>query len=80
MADQGPIENAQRLIDQLYAHEQSLPRDRIVEAASRAEIAPDVMTYFNHLPDGQYTRDQLVNQIDTMIRERGRERAVGLLR
>jgi hypothetical protein len=72
--------DADRVIDDAYGGNPNarIPRQRIYEAAVKAKIVPDVMYYFDHLPDKQYTKSELINELNRMVRERGREKEVGL--
>jgi ATPase subunit of ABC transporter with duplicated ATPase domains len=74
------IENADRVIDELCgsnAH-QRVPRDKIFKAAEQAKIVPDVMYYFNHLPEKYYSKQELIDELNRMVRERDRVKEVGV--
>ena len=72
--------NANRVINELYGSNpnQKIHKQRIYEAAVKAPIAPDVMYYFTHLPDRDYTRKELIDELNRMVKARGREKEVGL--
>lgn len=72
--------HADRVIDELYGSNpnQQIPKSRIVEAAAKAPIAPDVMTYFTRLADRSYTKKELIDAMNADVRARHREQAVGL--
>ncbi|HLH73324.1 MAG TPA: hypothetical protein VKX96_08565, partial [Chloroflexota bacterium] len=57
---------------------QKIPKDKIVEAAAKAPIVPDVMTYFTRLPEGSYTKKELIDSLNQDVKSRHREAAVGL--
>ncbi len=72
--------HADRVIDELYRENPNQPisKSRIVEAASKAPIVPDVMVYFTHLPDRSYTKQDLIETLNRAVKARHREAAVGL--
>jgi len=72
--------NADRVINELYGSNpnQKIPKQRIYEAAVKAPIVPDVMYYFTHLPDRDYTKKELIDELNSMVKARGREKEVGL--
>ncbi len=72
--------NADRVIDELYGGNpnQKIHKQKIFQAAANASIAPDVMTYFSHLPDREYTKRELIDQLNSEVKARGREKQVGL--
>ncbi|HLG50406.1 MAG: hypothetical protein IRY83_09200 [Chloroflexi bacterium] len=71
---------ADRVINELYGSEpdRKLPKSVIFEAAAKAPIAPDVMTYFTHLEDRAYTRKELLDALNKQVKARHREQAIGL--
>lgn len=79
MAEQPSLHDAEQAIDHLYAGNTSISRDQIHEATAKAKIDPDLMRFFDHLPQGSYSRDQLVHTINDMIKKAGREHVVGQL-
>jgi hypothetical protein len=72
--------HANRVIDELYRDNpgKKIPKQKIYEAASKASIVPDLMTYFSHLPDREFTRQELIDQLNSEVRARGRADEVGL--
>lgn len=79
MAEQPSLHDAEQVINRLYSGNNSVSRDTIHEATAKATIDPDLMRFFDHLPQGSYTRDQLVHTINDMIQRAGREKVVGQL-
>ena len=75
------IDNARKMVDELYqGHERDkLSRQEIYDAAVRAPLTPDVMIYFNQLPDGEYDKRKLTRTINHEITMRNRSDQVGLL-
>ncbi|HEY8475240.1 MAG TPA: hypothetical protein VIN09_00070 [Chloroflexota bacterium] len=74
------IEHAERVIDEVFRGRERVGKQEIFQKAAEASIAPDVMYYFRHLPEKEYTKRELVETINRMIRERGRQEEVGLLK
>lgn len=72
--------HADRVIDQLYRAnpEQQIPLETICESVAAASVAPDVITFFRHIPNQAYNRRDLITALNNLIRERGREKHVGL--
>lgn len=72
--------NADRVIEELYGSnpEQKIPKKTIVDAAAKAPIAPDVMTYFTHLEDRSYSKKDLIDTLNAAVKARHREKAIGL--
>lgn len=79
MAEQPSLHDAEQVINQLYSGHNGISRDSIYDAAAKATIDPDLMRFFDHLPQGSYTRDQLVHTINDMIQKAGRANVVGQL-
>ena len=71
---------ADLVIDDMYGDNpnQKIDKQPIFEAAAKAPIAPDVMTYFTHLPDQSFTKKELIDALNTQVKARQREAAVGL--
>lgn len=72
--------HADRVINDVFGGDSNrkISREEIQQAASRAKIVPDVQYYFDHLPQGSYSKQELIDRMNAMIRERGREKEVGL--
>ncbi len=74
-----PMRTIERMLDDLYRTRERLSKEEIFKRAEAEPIPPDWMYYFRHLPEGMYTRKELVETINRMIKERGREQALGLI-
>lgn len=72
--------NANMVIDELYGNNpnQKIPLKTILEAEAKASVAPDVLTYFRHIPDKEYTKQELIEALNALVKARHREHAVGL--
>ena len=72
--------NADRVIDDLYGNNpnQKIPLEKIQDAEAKASVVPDVITYFRRIPDKSYTKQELIDALNAVVRERGREKEVGL--
>ncbi len=54
-----------------------LSKEEIRQAASRFQFAPDVEVFFKEIPEGSYSEDELIDQLNRVITSRGREQAIG---
>jgi hypothetical protein len=80
MTQQAAIAEVTRVIDGLYAApSERVPRNDIYAHAVAAELPPDLMSHFDRLPEGEYERDELIETLNQMIRERGEEHSLGLI-
>ena len=52
-----------RIVDGLYEGHDEIGRDDIYRRVEAQNVSPEVMTYFSHLPEGDYTLDELVDEI-----------------
>ncbi len=81
MALEQATENAERTLDEIFkGGQEKLSRDGVMTAMRRATVAPDLMYYFDRLPEGEYTREKLVQTVNRMIQELGRQREIGELK
>ncbi|MEV5409098.1 hypothetical protein AB0K60_09710 [Thermopolyspora sp. NPDC052614] len=80
MTQQTAIAEVTRVIDGLYATpSERVTRNDIHAHAVAADLAPDLMVHFDHLPEGDYERDELIETLNQMIRDRGEEKTLGLI-
>ncbi len=82
MAMEQDVRRVEHMLDDLYGGgSDCVPADEIFKRAERATLAPDMRYYFNRnrLKDDCYSRQALVNNVNQMIKERGREQEVGLI-
>jgi hypothetical protein len=79
MATDETLRSISRIIDGLYEGRDEIGRNEIYGRVTAQEVAPEVLTYFSHLPDGDYTLDELVDQIDGEIDEADETGDLGLL-
>lgn len=68
-----------RIIDALYEGRDEIGRDEIYRHVEAQHVAPEVMTYFSHLPEGDYTLDELVDVLGGEAREADNTGELGLL-
>jgi hypothetical protein len=71
MATERVMHSIERVIDDLYRDSDEVSRDEIYDRVERGEVAPEVATYFRHLPDGDYTLDELVDEIGVQVYQAG---------
>lgn len=79
MASDGTLRTIGRLIDGLYEGRDEIGRDEIYDRIRAQDVAPEVMTYFSHLPEGDYTMDELVDEIGGEVDESTDTGDLGLL-
>jgi hypothetical protein len=78
MATDETLKTIERLLEDLYRDRDEVSRDEIFGRISGAQVSPDVRTYFAHLADGDYTLDELVDEINEGIQAEGRGEELGL--
>lgn len=79
MASDEMVQTIGRLIDDLYEGCEELARDEIYRRVEAAHVTPEVSAYFSHLPEGDYTLDELVDEIGVEADETGDTGGLGLL-
>ncbi|HEY3318548.1 MAG TPA: hypothetical protein VGK50_09015 [Coriobacteriia bacterium] len=79
MASDATLRTIGRLIDGLYEGRDEIGHDEIYRRLESQQVAPEVMTYFAHLPDGDYTLDELVDEINGEIGEAPETGELGML-
>jgi hypothetical protein len=58
-----------RLVESMYAGCDEIGRDEIYRQVEASGASPEIVTYFSHLPDGDYTLDELVDEIAVEVQE-----------
>lgn len=80
MADQAVLDELQQALDEAFAG-----RDRIAvrEVYSRASahigVPADMLAHLKAVPEGRYTREEMTEAINDVIRKRGEQDSLGLL-
>jgi hypothetical protein len=78
MTDETLIAEVVKIIDGLYAGPtERVSRNEIHMHATAADLPPDLMIYFDRLPEGDYEREELIETLNQMIRERGQAAELG---
>ncbi|MCG5213747.1 hypothetical protein [Streptosporangium sp. KLBMP 9127] len=77
MTENGETTHVRDLIDGLYTGQERVNRVAILERMITAGLPADVMSYFDKLPEGDYDQEELVETINQMIRDDGRNDALG---
>ena len=54
-----------------------LSKQEIMDKVRPFQFAPDVQVFFEGLPGGQYTEQQLIDKLNAIITSRGRAHAIG---
>ena len=71
-----PMAQAGQLVEGLYGGLERLSRDEIYQRAVAADLAPEVLTYFDALPEGDYAEDELVEALNLIIAGSGDSRRI----
>ncbi len=82
MAMEQDIQRVEHMLDDLYNYgSDCVPAGEIFKRAERATLAPDMMYYFDkdRLKKDCYSQQDLVQQVNQMIKDRGRQQEVGLI-
>jgi hypothetical protein len=68
-----------KLVETMYAGCDEIGSDEIYRLAQASDAPPEIVTYFSHLPDGDYTLDELVDEISGEVQEAEATGDLGLL-
>ncbi len=77
MATDDTLATIERLLEDLYRDRDEVSRDDIFGRIAGEQVSPDVRTYFAHLAEGDYTLDELVDEINEGIQREGRGQELG---
>ncbi|MER7506336.1 hypothetical protein [Nonomuraea pusilla] len=80
MTDHALLDELQHAIDQAFHGRDRVPlREVYVQVSDDVHLPADMMTHLNELPEGEYTRQELMGAINDVIRSRGEQDSIGLL-
>jgi hypothetical protein len=80
MASDDTVRTIALLVDGLYEGRDEIGRNEIYGRIEAQHVTPEILTYFSHLPDGDYTLDELVDEIDGEMDVADETGDLGLLR
>lgn len=58
-------------------HKDRVSKQNLMPQVRQTKFVPDVEIFFKELPDRTYTEDDLINELNTIIQQRGRADAIG---
>jgi hypothetical protein len=61
----------------LYEKRDRYTKEEILEEAHRAVFAADEEIFFKQIPEGTYTKDELIDAVNAAMERRGRVEAMG---
>jgi hypothetical protein len=79
MPDTETLESMHRMLDRLYAARKTVPRSQIIGYAEIFDLPERVLGIVRSLPPGSYTRQRLVDQLNSAICGHGLGSVVGTL-
>lgn len=79
MTDEEEIAALRRMLDRLYAERSAIPRLDLIAAAETMSLAEETLGLFALLPPGEYTRQRLVDQLNSAIVAQGKGFTFGTL-
>ncbi|RBQ19298.1 hypothetical protein DP939_15310 [Spongiactinospora rosea] len=82
MTEQGHagVEELQRVLDEVFHdHDRVTRREVYGRASEHLGVPAAILAHLNELPMGPYTRPELTEAINDVIRGRGEQEALGLL-
>ncbi|GAA5038753.1 hypothetical protein GCM10023259_003670 [Thermocatellispora tengchongensis] len=67
-------------LDEVYRdHDRAAVREVYARASAHVRLTADMLAHLNEIPEGGYTRREMVEAINTVIRRRGEQDSLGLL-
>ncbi|MBN6055065.1 hypothetical protein JYK22_24225, partial [Nonomuraea sp. RK-328] len=80
MADHVWVEEMRGVLDEVFRDQDTAAvRDVYARASERLHLTADMLAHLNEIPEGAYTRQDMVEAIDRVVRSRGEDDTLGLL-
>jgi hypothetical protein len=80
MADRAVLQEMERVLDEVFGgRERVALRDVYARASAHVTVPADMLARLNEIPEGSYTRADIAEAINAVIRRRGEQDALGLL-
>lgn len=80
MADEVFLGEMRQVLDEVYRDRRSAAvRDVYARASAHVRLAADRLSLLNEIPEDGYTRQEMIDAIDNVIRRRGQQDTLGLL-
>ncbi|SDK30078.1 hypothetical protein SAMN05421869_11537 [Nonomuraea jiangxiensis] len=69
-----------QVLDEVYRDQDRAPvREIYGRASARTRLTADMLAHLNEIPEGDYTRREMVEEINKVIQRRGEQDSLGLL-
>ncbi|MEV0199560.1 hypothetical protein [Nonomuraea sp. NPDC050691] len=80
MADHVWVEEMREVLDEAYRdRDTAAVRDVYARASEHVRLTADMLAHLNEIPEGAYTRQDMAEAIDRVVRGRGEHDTLGLL-
>ncbi|MFF5209091.1 hypothetical protein [Streptosporangium sp. NPDC000396] len=80
MVDRVWLEEMRQVLDEAYRdRDQAAVRDVYSRASTHIHLSADMLAHLNDLPEGAYTRREMAEAINRVVRHRGEQETLGLL-
>ncbi|MDF5757097.1 hypothetical protein [Spongiactinospora sp. TRM90649] len=75
------LSELEMVLDEVFRDRERVTRREVYGRASEhLHLPADILAHLNELPIGPYTRAELTEAVNDVIRERGEQNSLGLLR
>ncbi|GGT20583.1 hypothetical protein ACFFV7_14555 [Nonomuraea spiralis] len=80
MADQVVLDELQQALDEAFqGRDRVAMREVYARVSAHLRIPADMLAHLNEVPEGRYTREEMAEAINGVIRRRGEQDSLGLL-
>ncbi|SDR16578.1 hypothetical protein [Thermostaphylospora chromogena] len=80
MADRAVLQEMERVLDEVFGERERVAlRDVYARASAHVNLPADMLAHLKEVPEGSYTRADIAEAINGVIRRRGEQDALGLL-
>ncbi|MEU6711168.1 hypothetical protein ABZ897_06765 [Nonomuraea sp. NPDC046802] len=81
MTDRAVLDEFQQAIDEAFrGHERVPVREVYARVSEHVRVPADMLAYLNEVPEGDYSKAEITQAINDVIRRRGEQDSLGLLR
>ncbi|MFI9595894.1 hypothetical protein [Nonomuraea sp. NPDC052265] len=81
MADQAVLDELQEALDEAFqGRDRVAMREVYARVSAHVRLPADMLAHLNELPEGSYSREEMAEAINDVIRRRGEQDSLGLLR
>ncbi|WP_169947027.1 hypothetical protein [Microbispora sp. H11081] len=69
-----------QVLDEVYRERETVAvRDVYANASARLHLTADMLAHLNEIPEGAYTRQEMIEAINRVIRHRNEQDTLGLI-